>query len=196
MPAIAELERARAHNRPELAAAQRTIRRSEATLEAAKISARRPSFMLGADYWLMPMQAAPHAYGAMVAMSLPWLSSGHRADVREAEQLVAAERFAAQSLETLTVFELHDALARLEAASASLELIEASVLPQANNSLESTKAAFALGQASLLSLLDSQRAYFQIRLEHSRALSRVMAQLAMVEFASGSALLSASATEK
>lgn len=196
VPALAQLNDARQHSRPELAAAQRTIRRSEATLEAAQISARRPSFMVGADYWLMPTQDAPHAYGAMVAMSLPWFSAGHRADVREAEQLVAADRHAAEAVATVTAFELHDAITRLEAANASLDVIEGSVLPQAEKSLESTKGAFGVGQASLLSLLDALRSYFQIRLEHSRAVSRVMAQLASLEFASGAPILSSQVSEK
>jgi cobalt-zinc-cadmium efflux system outer membrane protein len=192
----AELERARTRGRPELAGAQRAIRRSEAALDAAKHAARRPSFMVGADYWLMPTQEMPHAYGAMVAMSLPWLNAGRRSDVREAEQLLSADRHAAEATDTLTAFELHDAVARLEAASSSLEIIEGSVLPQADKSLQATKASFALGQASLLDLLDSLRAYFQVRLEHSRALSRVMAQLASVEFASGARLLATPTTEK
>jgi outer membrane protein TolC len=196
VPALQQLDQARMRGRPELALAQRSIQRSEAALAAAKISALRPTFMVGADYWLMPSQQMPHAYGAMVAMSLPWLSPGRRADVREAAQLVTAERHAAASMELATAFELHDAVARLESANSSLTVIEGSVLPQAEKSLESTQAAFGVGQASLLSLLDSLRSYFQIRLEHSRAVSRVMAQLASVEFASGASFLSASATEK
>ena len=193
LPATEQLNQARVQRRPELAAAERTIRRSQASLEAAQISARRPSFMVGADYWLMPTQDMPHAYGAMVAMSLPWLNPGRRADVREAEQLVAADRHAARAIEAVTAFELHDALTRLEAANASLDLIEGSVLPQAEKSLEATKAAFGVGQASLLALLDSLRSYFQIRLEHSRAASRVMGQLAEIEFASGASILTAAA---
>jgi outer membrane protein TolC len=186
-----ELEHTRIRGRPELAAVQGAIRRSERALEAATKAARLPSFMVGVDYWLMPTQDAPHAYGAMVAVSLPWLSAGRRADVREAEQLLTANRYAAQATETLTLFELHDAVARLEAASSSLEIIESSVLPQAEQSMQASRASFALGQASLLSLLDSLRAYFQVRLEHSRALSRVMTQLAQVEFASGARLAAA-----
>ncbi len=187
LPALRELDRQR-KARPELSAAERAVRRSQATLEAAHIAARRPSFMVGADYWLMPQHDTPHAYGAMLTMSLPWFSAGRRADVREAEQLVGAQRQAARAVETATRFELHDALARLEAAQRSLTQIEGGVLPQAEQSLAATRSAFALGRTSLLALLDALRAYFQIRLEHSRAASRVMAQRAQVEFAAGSAL--------
>jgi outer membrane protein TolC len=189
VPALSQLDATRLTQRPEHAVANRAVRRSEAALEVAKIAARRPSFMVGADYWLMPTQDMPHAYGAMVAMSLPWLSAGRRADVREAEQVVAAERHAAEGAELTTAYELHDAVTRLAAATTSLELIEGSVLPQAERSLESTKQAFGVGQATLLSLLDALGSYFQIRLERSRALSRVMAEFVNVEFASGTPLV-------
>jgi outer membrane protein TolC len=190
LPALEQLERARVEGRPELAAAAGTLRRSQAMLEAAQIGVRRPSFMVGADYWWMPLLEMPHAYGLMVSMSLPWLVSGRHAELREAEQLAAAERHAAEGVDRLTAFELHDAMARLRAADHALAVIEGSVLPQAENSLAASQAAFALGNTSLLSLLDTMRAFFEIRLEHSRALSRVMTELAQLEFASGRALLS------
>lgn len=189
------LDAARTSDRPELRSARSSIKRSEAMLQGATYAARRPSFMVGADYWLMPTQDMPHAYGAMVTMSLPWFSRGHRADVREAEHLLAADRRMAEAVDSETAFELHDAIARLAAAQASLSVIERDLLAQAHRSLESAQASYATGQTDLLSVLDALRSYFQIRLEHSRARSRVMAQVADVEFASGAHLLGASRPE-
>ncbi|MFT3921857.1 MAG: TolC family protein [Myxococcales bacterium] len=184
-PSVAELEKEQATGRPELELARRAIRRSEETLSLARSAARRPSFVVGADYWLMPTENMPHAYGAMVMMSLPWLNGARRADVREAERLLAADRHAAEATHNTTAFQLHDAVARLDAARTSFEAIDRSVLPQAEKSMVATRSAFAVGQSSLLSLLDSLRAYFEVRLEHSRAWSRVMTELANVDFASG-----------
>ena len=42
--------------RPELRAAARAVKRSEATLDVAKREADLPSLMVGADYWYMPTQ--------------------------------------------------------------------------------------------------------------------------------------------
>jgi outer membrane protein TolC len=182
------LERRMAETRPELAAAARAIKRSQAQLAAARHSARRPSFMVGADYWLMPTLDSPHAYGAMVAMSLPWLNPGRAADVRAAEETLHADRSAAENMLRLTSFELYEAIAKLEAATTSLDIIERDLLAQATQSLEAAQSSFAVGQSDLLSLLDAQRSYFQVRVEHTRAMTRVRTQLAELEFASGARL--------
>jgi cobalt-zinc-cadmium efflux system outer membrane protein len=73
-------------NRPEIGAAARAVRRSEALLDGARHSARFPTVMLGVDYWYMPMGIETHhAYGAMLAINLPWLSARRREEVRENE---------------------------------------------------------------------------------------------------------------
>lgn len=174
-----------AKERPEVAAAHSSVRRSQSALEAARHAARRPGFMVGADYWLMPMLDSPHAYGAMVAMSLPWLNPARRAEVRAAEASVRADHHAAAAAEDVARFEQHQAVAGLRAALQSLEILEKHVLPQADKSLQAQRSAFAVGQSDLLGFLEALGSLFQVRLEHSRAVARVMSQLAEVEFASG-----------
>ena len=151
--------------------------------------------MVGADYWLMPTLDTPHAYGAMVSMSLPWLNPEHRAQARAAEQSLRAERYAEQAVAELASLELHQALAGLDAARVSLAILERELLPQAERSLAATESAFSLGQSDMLSLLDAQRSFFQVRLEHDRAYARVLSQLAEVEFASGQELFQSAAAE-
>src|SRR6185295_13601522 len=90
---IAALERSIDAARPEVAAAARGVRKSEALLDEARQSARFPNIMVGVDYWYMPtFPDFHHAYGAMVGINLPWLSGRHRDEEREAEQTVVAER--------------------------------------------------------------------------------------------------------
>ncbi|MDB4991249.1 MAG: uncharacterized protein JWN04_6427 [Myxococcaceae bacterium] len=182
------LEQHIAEGRPEVSAARSATRRSEALADGARHTARRPAFMVGADYWLTPTLSQPNSYGAMVTMSLPWLNPEHRAQARAAEQNVRADRFAAETVQKLASLELHQAVAGLDAARASLEILERDLLPQAQQSLQATESSFSIGQSDLLSLLDALRSFFQVRLEHSRAYARVMSQLADVEFASGVSL--------
>ena len=74
-------------NRPEIVAAARGVRRSEALLDGARHAARFPNVMVGLDYWYMPMfPDFQHAYGAMVAINLPWLSGRRRDEEREADR--------------------------------------------------------------------------------------------------------------
>src|SRR5439155_22812397 len=94
---LAELEKGLANNRPEMAAAGRAIRRTEATLDGARRAARIPSFMIGLDYWYMPMGDVRHAYAAMVSMSLPWFSGRRRDEEKEAEQTLRADQHALEA---------------------------------------------------------------------------------------------------
>lgn len=171
--------------RPELAAARHQVERSELNVELARHGARRPAFMVGADYWYMPLAGTQHAYGAMLSMSLPWLNPRNRAAVRAAEHGLAAERGKLEAASQLARYELHDAAARLEAASESLRIIEQELLPQAERSLETARAMFGVGRGNLLTLLDTLRAYFGVRLQHARAQARVSGARAELELAAG-----------
>jgi cobalt-zinc-cadmium efflux system outer membrane protein len=171
--------------RPELTAARHQIERSALSVELARYSARRPAFMVGADYWYMPLADTQHAYGAMLSMSLPWLNPRNRAAVRAAELGLAAERGKLEAASQKARYELHDAAARLEAVSESLRIIEQELLPQAERSLETARAMFGVGRGNLFTLLDTLRAYFGVRLQHARAQARVSSARAELELAAG-----------
>lgn len=180
-----ELERILETKRPELVAASRAVRRSEAGVDAARSTANWPSFMVGADYWYMPTTGSPHAYSAMVSVNLPWLNPRHREEVREAEHVLAADRKALESTRNVALYQLRDAQARYEAARESFTIIDRDLLPQAQQSYEVAQSAFAAGKGDALSLFDSLRSYLQVRLERSRALARLETSLADLERAVG-----------
>ena len=97
--------------------------------------------MVGLDYWYMPMfPDFQHAYGAMVAINLPWLSGRRRDEEREAEQTVQAERHALESTKNTVRYELRDAAARVDSARQSFTIIDQDLLAQAKRSLEATQA--------------------------------------------------------
>lgn len=182
---LVDLERRLDSDRPELAAARRAIRSREASAEAARIAGRWPTFMVGADYWLMPQMEPHHAYGAMVSVSLPWLNPRHREEAREAEHARSAEEHALESAKNAALYELHDAAARVEAARQSLGIISRDLLPQARQSFEAAQSGFAAGQGTALALLDSLRSYLQVRVEESRARARLEMAVADLERAVG-----------
>ena len=185
-PKAADLEPRLLERRPELAAAARTITRSEAALDRARSEANYPAFMIGADYWFMP--TAPdtqNAWSAMVSITLPWLNPRHREEVREAEHNVAADKLALASARNAALYQLRDALARYEAARQAFAVIDKDLLPQAQQSFEAAQSAFASGQADGLSVLDALRSYLQVRLDRTRALARLQSSLADVDRAVG-----------
>jgi len=157
--------------RPELKAAARAVKRSEALLAVAKREADLPSFMVGADYWYMPTQPAHNAYGAMVSMTLPWLSPRHRDEVKAAEQTSAAERSALRAQRAAARFQLRDADAKLRAARETLALIHDRVMADARRSFESAQAQFQSGHGDVTPVLDGARNYLQVRIEEVRAVA-------------------------
>ena len=173
-------------NRPEIVAAARGVRRSEALLDGARHSARFPNVMVGLDYWYMPMfPDFQHAYGAMVAINLPWLSGRRRDEEREAEQTVQAERHALESTKNTVRYELRDAAARVESARQSFTIIDQDLLAQAKRSLDATQAAYAAGQGDAVGLLDALRSYLQVRIERVQALAELASSQTDLERAAG-----------
>jgi outer membrane protein TolC len=183
---VAALERNLDSNRPEISAATRAIRRSEALLDGTRRSAQFPNIMVGVDYWYMPTRTdMHHAYGAMVGINLPWLSGRRRAEEREAVETVQAEQHALESTRNAVRYELRDAAARLESARQSFTIIDQDLLSLAKRSLEATQAAYAAGQGDAVGLLDALRSYLQVRIERVRALAELASSEADLERAAG-----------
>ncbi|HMF40654.1 MAG TPA: TolC family protein [Polyangia bacterium] len=184
---VAALERNIDANRPEVAAGARTIRRDEALVDSARSSGRFPQLMLGLDYWYMPTFPSDmrHAYSAMVAITLPWLSGRHGAEQREAEESLQADRHALEATKNTVRYQLRDAAARVDSARQSFSIIDQDVLAQAKRSLEATQAAYAAGQGDAVGLLDALRSYLQVRIERVRALAELAMSEADLERAAG-----------
>jgi outer membrane protein TolC len=182
---LAELEKGLDEHRPEVAAAGRSVRRMEATLDGARRAARIPGVMLGLDYWYMPTAEVRHGYGAMVALNLPWLSERHRDEEREAEHGLHAEQEALAATRNMVRYELRDAAARVESARQSFSTIDQDLLVQARRSLEATQAAYAAGHGDALGLLEALRSYLDVRLERVRALAELCTSEADLRRAAG-----------
>jgi len=183
---VAALERGLDANRPEISAAGRAVRRSEALLDVARRSARFPQVMVGLDYWYMPMfPDFQHAYGAMVAINLPWLSGRRRDEEREAAETVIAERSALESAQVAVRYELRDAAARVDSAKQAFTIVDQDLLVQARKSLETTQAEYAAGRGDAAAILDALRSYLQIRIERVRALAELASSQADLERAAG-----------
>jgi outer membrane protein TolC len=184
---VAALEKNIDANRPEVTAGARSIRRDEAALDGARRSARFPQVMVGLDYWYMPTLPSDmrHAYAAMVAINLPWLSGRRAAEQREAEEVLQADRDALASTKNTVRYELRDAAARVDSARQSFNIIDQDLLAQAKRSLDATQAAYAAGQGDAIGLLDALRSYLQVRIERVRALAELAASETDLERAAG-----------
>jgi outer membrane protein TolC len=185
---LAELERLADARRPELVAADHAVERSRALVDRASSEGRWPSFMLGADYMYMPMMPAPHGYGAMASITLPWINPRHAEEVTAAERARTADVRAKESVHVTVRFEVRDAHARHEAALASYRLIKTELLQATHRNYEAAQAAFATGRGSGAALLDALRSLLLVRLDELRATVELASSAADLERAVGTDL--------
>ena len=171
--------------RPEIESGRRGVARSEAALQEARAAANWPGLTLGIDYMYVPQADMRHGYGAMVALTLPWLNPRYRAEVRNAERSQAAEAQALESMRLQVRYELADARARYQAARETLRILDNDLLPEARQNYDAAQAAFTSGQGDGLALLDALRSYLSVRIEQVRARARVGSTLAGLERAAG-----------
>ncbi len=160
-------------NRPELAAAEAAVRRTQALLQAARGNARTPSFMVGLDYMYMPMDRHQHTYGAMLGVGLPWLNPGRGDEERAAAHQVVAEREALEAAKLAVRYEVANAQLQWESARASFEVLERDIIVQAQRNLDAARALYAAGQSDASSLVDAARIYLEIQVERVEALAHV-----------------------
>lgn len=156
--------------RAEVAAARAAVSRGEAALDLAHREATWPTFMVGLDYANMPTMEDPHAYNAMLSMSLPWLNAGRRDAIRAAEETLTAERRAFESVQNAVRYQVRDARAKHEAASATLAIVDVDLLPEARRNLEAAQAAYAAGRGDAMALVDALRSYLDVDVDRLRGL--------------------------
>ena len=182
---MGDSESALDERRPELLAAAKAVNRTEAALDASKREANYPTVMVGADYWYMPMLPMPHAYGAMLTVSLPWLNRRHADEVRSAERALVAERSALEAQRATAHFQLHDAAAKLRAARATLDILHGRVLPDARRAYEAAEAQLQAGHGNVTALIESARTYLGARIDEVRAIAELEASRADYARAAG-----------
>lgn len=171
--------------RPELSRARKQVKSQSAELEARKLAATRPSFMVGVDYMMMPSDREYYGYGAMVSMTLPWFSDSARAAAERTKHELAASRaeLAALSLELRMAAE--EARVELEAAQRSRAQIASDWLAHAREAYEVEREAWALGRSQARDVLERLDALLQAELALVRAERDVAVRAADLSYALG-----------
>lgn len=187
-PALEELALA---NRAELKGAEQEIERSERMYELAERNRKFPDFMVGWDYWYMPMEMTKNRYAAMVNVSIPfspWTAGRRNYEVEESLAEIRAARANREAIRNMTLREVGESLARAQAARRSLELYREGILPQAGLSFRTALSAYQAGRVEFISLLESQRVLREARMGYFKSLVSLMQNVADLERAVGKEL--------
>ena len=176
--------------RPELQEAKVSIAHAEASRDLAVRNQRTPDFTFGLGYWFVPQGKFEHTYSAMVTLTIPffWTKAKHDGEVEEASARIAKQEATYRAVRNMTLFEVKDALAKLEAARKTVALYSGGLIPQSEQSFKAATAAYETGKVDFLSLLEAQRSLRDTKLGFYRAMADLEQRSAEVERAIGKSL--------
>jgi outer membrane protein TolC len=176
-------------NRPELKGAQEDIERTERMHELAERNRKFPDFMVGWDYWRKPTDdMAKDRYAGMVNITIPFSPWTIGRRDHEIEETLAENRAAKanrDAIKVMTLRELGESQAKVEAARRSVTLYREGLLSQAELSFRASMAAYQAGRVEFVSLVEAQRALRDARMGYFRTLVGLMQNLADMERAVG-----------
>ncbi len=173
-------------SRPELKSMNFGIEMTKADLSAARRE-YFPDLMVRFAYKKMN-QTSPDFWDAMIGVSIPlapWSSGQYTSRVEENEVNVRKAQNDYQNMLNMTLYEVQDALVKVQTSQSSVLLYKNTVIPQAEQTLESTLSAYQTGKTEFLMLIDAYRMVLMSRLDYYMAVMNYMSNQAQLEQAVG-----------
>jgi cobalt-zinc-cadmium efflux system outer membrane protein len=171
-------------NRPQLKGAEEEIVRSERTYELAERNRKFPDFMVGWDYMRMPTDMRKERYGAMINITVPfspWTIGRRDYEVEESLAEMRAAKANRDVMRNMTVREVAESQAKVQAARRSITLYSEGLLTQAELSFRSAMAAYQTGRVEFVTLLEAQRALREARMGYYKVTVSFLQNLADLE---------------
>ncbi|HXG50814.1 MAG TPA: TolC family protein [candidate division Zixibacteria bacterium] len=181
---LADLTELALVNRPELKGAEEGVERGEKLYELAQRNRKFPDFMVGWDYMRMPTEMNKERYTAMINITIPfspWTMGKRNFEVEEALAEIRAARANRDAMRNMTLRELGESRAKVQAARRSLQLYKEGLLSQAELSFRAALAAYQTGRVEFVALLEAQRALREARMGYYKATVGLVQSLAELE---------------
>jgi cobalt-zinc-cadmium efflux system outer membrane protein len=180
-----EAERLALERHPQVALAAATVAREEAELARLR-GERRPDFVVGGGYMLMPGDAgALTVRGGITWPNAPWSRGRLDASTDVQAKRVEAAKAHQAALATTIRYAVRQAAIRLAAAERQVRLIESTVLPQVEHAFELARVGYTGGEGAFSDVLASQRMLLTAQLDHAEARARVARARAELDSAVG-----------
>lgn len=194
-------------SRPEVAAADARISRSETLIQLARKS-YRPDFKVGVTYTFVdprndtPGRVQPpegngdDILGIQGAITLPIRRQKLAAGLEQAVELETAATEAKRDLVAAIEATIGDLSQRVPLSWRRLRLVEDVLVVQAEEALESALAGYVAGTLNALDLLDAEHILFEAHTAVARAKTDYLVGLAKLDGALGASVLTTSTTER
>jgi cobalt-zinc-cadmium efflux system outer membrane protein len=171
---------------PAMALAAADIAREEAEL-ARLLGERRPDFVVGGGYMLMPGDAgAWMARAGITWPNAPWSRKRLDAEIEAQARRVAAATARKDAVVSAIRRGVQEAQVQIAAARERAELIESTLLPHVEHALEVSQAGYRTGRAEFGDVIEAQRMLLDVGVQYAEARSAVALSLSGLDRAIGS----------
>ncbi|MGA7159553.1 MAG: TolC family protein [Bacteroidota bacterium] len=174
------------NNRPELKGMNSAVEMNKAELSLSK-KEYYPDIMANVMYKNMS-NTKNDFWSAMVGVNIPlafWSSGKYTAKVQENELNVSKAENDLSSMNNMVLFEVQDALVKVESNHNLVLLYKNTTIPQAEQTLQATLSAYQTGKTEFLMVLDAYRMQLMAKLDYHMAVMNYMASQAQLEQAVG-----------
>ncbi len=152
------------NNRPELKTAGYQVKQSELKLSLSKRE-YLPDFMI--TFKQREMMDELKGWDGMFNITVPlWFWRNQKYMVKEMQAEKEMQQADYQAMENMLFFEVKKMYLETDTALRQANLYKNSIVPQAEQVLKVSQTAYENGKMSFLDLLDSQRMYLDLKLDH------------------------------
>jgi len=178
--------RAALERHPAMALAAAEIAREEAELARLR-GERRPDFVMGGGYMLMPGDAGAWTARAGITWpNAPWSRKRLDAEIEAQTRRVAAAAARREAIASGIRRGVQEAQVQIDAARQRAELISTTLLPHVDHVLDVSHAAYRAGRGDFSDVLEAQRSILAVAVEYAAAQADVTLALAGLDRAMGS----------
>jgi outer membrane protein, heavy metal efflux system len=174
------------NNRPELKTAGYQVKQSELKLSLSKRE-YLPDFMITLKQ--REMDDELKGWNGMFNITVPlWFWRDQKYMVKEMQAEKGMKQADYQAMENMLFFEVKKMYLEADTALRQANLYKSSIVPQAEQVLKVSQTAYENDKMSFLDLLDSQRMYLEVKLDHYMSLVDYQMAKAEIEEAIGVSL--------
>jgi len=170
---------------PDLAAADAAIAREEAELARLR-GERRPDFVVGGGYMLMPGDAGAFtARGGITWPNAPWSRGRLNAAIDTQVKRLDAAKAQREAVVVRVRHAVRDVTIRIAAAQRQVQLIQSTVLPQVEHAFELARVSYTGGEGTFMDVLESRRLLLTTQLEFAETRASISRAFVDLEAAVG-----------
>lgn len=176
-----EIRESAFRNSPKLKALEYAYEKSSDALTLAKMQFL-PDFMVKATQEEMRMVSGSETRrGLMFSLNIPLWFWRPGFGIKEKLAYRRAAEFSYQSMKNMVLFEVQDALSKLNASERRVALYKTVIIPQAEQAMGAAVIAYETGKIDFLTLMNSERMLKDARLKYYEVLTKHGINLANLE---------------